>query len=142
MTRKELYNLVWSQAIHKLSTTFGISDVGLAKLCARHNIPTPPRGYWAKKQAGKSVRRESLPNPKDNHEIPLPSKQTTPSSPKVKPQQMIVQASTDFQTAHPLIVKTRERLIQSKPNKEGLLRPLKVASMSKFLQSNWIERFL
>ena len=38
-----------------LSTRFGISDVALKKTCARVGIPTPERGYWAKKDAGKEV---------------------------------------------------------------------------------------
>jgi hypothetical protein len=35
----------------------GLSDVGLAKICDRHRVPTPPRGYWAKKEAGKKVKQ-------------------------------------------------------------------------------------
>lgn len=31
-----------------LAIEFGISDRGLAKVCGRHRIPVPPRGYWAK----------------------------------------------------------------------------------------------
>src|SRR5690348_7683281 len=41
----------------KLAADFGISDVGLAKICARHRVPTPPRGYWAKLQSGKKVKQ-------------------------------------------------------------------------------------
>lgn len=36
-----------------LSAPFGITDVALKKTCARAGIPTPERGYWAKKEAGK-----------------------------------------------------------------------------------------
>ena len=57
VTRRELYDLVWSKPITKLAETFGISDVGLAKICDRHRIPTPPRGYWAKKEVGKKVKQ-------------------------------------------------------------------------------------
>lgn len=35
-----------------LAQEFGISDRGLAKVCSRHRIPVPPRGYWAKVAAG------------------------------------------------------------------------------------------
>ena len=35
-----------------LAIEFGISDRGLAKVCGRHRIPVPPRGYWAKVTAG------------------------------------------------------------------------------------------
>jgi hypothetical protein len=44
-----------------LSARFGISDVALKKTCARAEIPTPERGYSAKKDAGKSTLQEALP---------------------------------------------------------------------------------
>ncbi len=60
-TRQELYELVWTTPVRRLAAQFGISDVGLAKACKGHMIPTPPPGYWAKKAHGKIVRRASLP---------------------------------------------------------------------------------
>jgi len=33
-----------------LAQEFGISDVGLAKVCRKHNIPVPPVGYWRRKE--------------------------------------------------------------------------------------------
>lgn len=54
-TRQQLYELVWKEPVEKLAPKFGLSDRGLAKLCERHAIPTPPRGYWARKQAGQKV---------------------------------------------------------------------------------------
>jgi hypothetical protein len=61
LTRKELYEKVWSQPVRTLAKEFGISDVGLKKTCKRHDIPTPGVGYWAKVEHGKTVRREKLP---------------------------------------------------------------------------------
>jgi hypothetical protein len=57
LTRLELYDPVWSTAMAKLAENFGLSDVGLAKICDRHRVPIPPRGYWAKKNAGKKVKQ-------------------------------------------------------------------------------------
>jgi len=59
-TRKQLYDLVWKEPIQTLAPRFGLSDRGLAKLYERHAIPTPPRGYWAKKQAGRKVAKVPL----------------------------------------------------------------------------------
>ncbi|HUN64139.1 MAG TPA: hypothetical protein VMU53_19215, partial [Candidatus Sulfotelmatobacter sp.] len=58
---KELYELVWSEPMKNLCVRFGISDVALKKTCARADIPTPDRGYWAKKEVGKSTFQPSLP---------------------------------------------------------------------------------
>ena len=48
ITRKELYDLIWSKPIMEISKEFGLSDRGLGKVCERHDIPKPPRGYWQK----------------------------------------------------------------------------------------------
>jgi hypothetical protein len=61
LTREELYALVWSKPMKTLASRCGLSDVGLAKICRHHAIPVPPRGYWAKLQAGKKVARQPLP---------------------------------------------------------------------------------
>ena len=60
-TRKELYDLVWSQPMKTVAASIGISDVALAKHCKKADIPVPSRGYWARKQAGKSTFEVALP---------------------------------------------------------------------------------
>jgi len=61
LSRKKLYDLVWSEPMRNLSARFGISDVALKKTCARAGIPTPDRGHWAKKEAGKETFQAVLP---------------------------------------------------------------------------------
>lgn len=61
LTRKELYELVWSEPIKNVAPRFAISDVALSKICRKHDIPRPPRGYWAKLTAGKPVTQVPLP---------------------------------------------------------------------------------
>lgn len=61
MTREELHELVWSQPMRTLAASMGISDVALAKRCRAANVPVPPRGWWARKEAGKAVKIEPLP---------------------------------------------------------------------------------
>ncbi len=61
LSRKVLYDLVWSEPMKTLSARFGISDVALKKTCARAEIPAPDRGYWAKKEAGKTTSQVRLP---------------------------------------------------------------------------------
>jgi hypothetical protein len=61
VTRQELYDLVWSKPMTHAAKKFGISDVALRKTCVKHNIPTPPLGYWAKLAHGKPVHKPLLP---------------------------------------------------------------------------------
>lgn len=61
LSREELYSLVWQKPIIRLAEEFGLSDQGLAKICKKFEIPRPPRGYWAKLEAGKKVEQAPLP---------------------------------------------------------------------------------
>lgn len=61
LTRQQLYDLVWSEPITTIVTRFGISNVAFAKACKRHEIPVPPRGYWAKVQSGHKAQKQPLP---------------------------------------------------------------------------------
>src|SRR5579859_1272616 len=57
LTRRELYDLVWSKPLRDVATDLGISDVGLAKVCERHRVPRPEQGYWNKINAGKPAKK-------------------------------------------------------------------------------------
>jgi len=48
LSREELYEQVWSVPMVRLAKEYGLSDVGLAKIGKKHNIPRPPVCYWAK----------------------------------------------------------------------------------------------
>jgi hypothetical protein len=61
LRRTELYDLLWTEPVSKVAARFAISDRGLGKLCAREGIPVPPRGWWAKKAAGKRLKQPPLP---------------------------------------------------------------------------------
>lgn len=61
LTREALYEIVWAEPMHTLAPRYGISDVALKKHCKRMRVPTPWRGYWAKKAAGRTLKRTPLP---------------------------------------------------------------------------------
>jgi hypothetical protein len=60
LTREELYELVWSRPVVKLAPEYGLSNVGFSKMCARLDVPTPGRGYWARVAIGE---KEDRPDP-------------------------------------------------------------------------------
>lgn len=60
LTRAALYDLVWSEPVETIARRYKLSGNGLAKICKKHRIPLPPRGYWAKVQHGPKLRRVSL----------------------------------------------------------------------------------
>lgn len=61
LTRKELYDLVWSEPMTTLCKRFGLSDNGLRKHCKAMNIPMPQIGYWSKINAGHKPAKIALP---------------------------------------------------------------------------------
>ena len=57
LTRKELYDIVWSTPITKLALQYAISIDGLKKLCKQFDIPIPVGGYWMKLKHNKPVKK-------------------------------------------------------------------------------------
>jgi hypothetical protein len=121
-TRQQLYDHVWTTPVHKLSDELGLSDRGLGKLCARYNIPVPPRGYWAKKMARKSVSRPKLPDWEGSYQPKIrfkrPSESSSENSPGTdvhpliaferRPENMIsVPGAAEL--THPFVLKTKNR---------------------------------
>lgn len=75
MTREELHQKVWAQPMKTLAKSMGISDVALAKRCRAADIPVPPRGWWARKEAGKAVKITPLPKPRATFANYFPSRE-------------------------------------------------------------------
>jgi hypothetical protein len=88
LTRDELYQQVWQTPMIRLAVEFGISGNGLAKICDRLNVPYPPRGYWAKKAAGKKVITYRLPA---SSESTPPKVTISPTPPPQKPPELPAQ---------------------------------------------------
>jgi hypothetical protein len=59
--RESLHELVRTAPVLEVAKRLGVSDVGLAKLCRRAEIPTPGRGYWARVESGQRIGRPPLP---------------------------------------------------------------------------------
>jgi hypothetical protein len=60
--RQKLYEQVWAKPMTALATEYGLSDVGLRKICKRLSIPLPPQGYHLRTYKG---QRPPLPPSKD-----------------------------------------------------------------------------
>ena len=127
LTRKELYDLVWSKAMTTISKRYGLSDNGLRKHCKSMSIPTPPLGYWAKLQHGKKVEKTPLPKDYDGKKESVSLREVDPNDivveidkpidPQKQREQEIRQGDiSDFVVAEvlhatdPLIFDTKEKL--------------------------------
>jgi hypothetical protein len=67
--RSKLYEEIWAEPVTAVSRRYGISDVALRKICQKLAVPLPPRGYWARIEAGRHPRRPALPKHSGRTEI-------------------------------------------------------------------------
>ncbi len=65
MSRQALFDAAWTRPLTDVAEDLGITSTGLKKICDRHDIPTPGRGYWAQVQAGRKFPRPVLRPVKD-----------------------------------------------------------------------------
>lgn len=66
LSRRELYDLVWSKPMTEVAKSIGLSDVAVAKRCRQVQVPVPPRGYWARVAAGQTPTKPPLPKYRDS----------------------------------------------------------------------------
>jgi hypothetical protein len=60
LTRKELYELVWSTPLTKIAKKYTINSDGIKKICKEFNVPMPPNGYWSKIKFNKALEKDKL----------------------------------------------------------------------------------
>lgn len=62
IVREDIYQRVWDRPAQTVARELGISGTRLKKICRELGVPTPPRGYWAKIEAGNAAMRTPLPD--------------------------------------------------------------------------------
>jgi hypothetical protein len=135
VTRKELYGQVWSEPMMRLARRYGVSDVALAKLCRKHEIPRPPRGYWAKKHVGKAPAQTSLPHPTNDYPIAMRDPDERGHSSSALRQEMIdkvaaerqedppIEVAESLRGSHDLVSRANHLLQQAEVHDKGLIVP-------------------
>lgn len=126
LSRQELYKLVWSKPIVQLAKEYGLSDRGLAKICQRHGIPRPPRGYWAKRQHGHSPRQTPLPKIKEPRKAKItiwPSQISETSIRSSRRTSLEILVPKEIVDLHPLVARTEKSLRSARKGEKGLVTP-------------------
>lgn len=128
VTRTKLYERVWATPMRTLAKDFGISDVGLAKLCRRHQIPLPGRGYWARLQFGQKPDQTALPEARDPDLesitiVPSEPKQKTTLSPEQKEQIPTIDVAADGAINHDFARRIERNITKASLDERGMLLP-------------------
>ena len=149
ITRKQLYDKVWSTPMTTLAKEFGLSDVGMAKLCRRHEIPRPPRGYWAKVEHGQKPRRAKLPNPEQDATVEIHETEKKRLDPEIQDQVDAllerlgpVPVRDNLRGAHRLIGEMRLYLEGCKVDDYGLCRMTAEAPLDLKVSKSELPRAL
>ncbi len=131
INRHDLYQLVWDVPMAQLARKFRMSDVGLAKICKKYDIPRPPRGYWAKKSAGIRTEKLSLPH-KDKNDVitiyPIRDDDQDSFNAYLEEKSLLeddigkINVAKRLSNPHPLVEQTATILNQATPDQHGLLK--------------------
>ena len=60
LTRKELYDVVWSTTLSKLTQQYAYTNDGIKKICKQFEIPMPDSNYWSKLKFNKKFKKDKL----------------------------------------------------------------------------------
>jgi len=60
LTRKELYDIVWSTTLSKLTKQYAYTNDGIKKICKQFEVPMPDGSYWSKLKFNKKFKKEKL----------------------------------------------------------------------------------
>jgi hypothetical protein len=150
LTRKQLYELAWSEPMIKLANRFGLSDVGLKKICRKYNIPVPPRGYWARKQAGQNPGKTPLPKgvPLDTlikiFRNPMHGNPSRLRENRIQTKEIAQQIALNARSKipHPLIERARKILQARTPNRDAILEPTNAFCLDVKVSSESLDRAL
>lgn len=148
LSRVRLYKEVWKTPMHRLAAKYGLSDVGLAKVCKKMDVPRPPRGYWRRAETGKKVKRTPLPPPKESTVLQVeirekgdqPAKKPAVQN-RLQPTRVPV-VEDELSDPHPLVASSLERFENAKEDDCGLVVPRAKRILSVSVSRHHVARCL
>jgi hypothetical protein len=152
--RSELYSLVWSKAMIHVAKDVGLSGRGLAKLCRRHDIPVPRRGYWARLLHGHKPKQSDLPPSPQGQDLLIEIRATEPAPGAVKNAEGSVsveaqaESRSDYRLTvnetvidpHPDLRRTDRELRKKKPDDSGRVQAIGDSCFSVHVAPASVER--
>lgn len=134
LTRRELYELVWTEPMLRVGERLGVSSSYMARVCTDLRVPRPPRGYWAQIEFGKTPPgKPPLPEARPGDTTtwspgsPLSSLPREPRAARSSTQAAGEKASEKRKSerVHELLFGAKPHFLKTRKSEEGLLRPFK-----------------
>ncbi|MFZ2285100.1 MAG: hypothetical protein WAV86_14600 [Lutibacter sp.] len=151
LTRKELYDIVWSTTLSKLTQQYAYTNDGIKKICKKFEIPMPDGSYWSKLKFNKPVKKIELnaifegkdkivlPICKEGNPINLDQTPLTIRTKEIKNDSKAPLSVPDKLTKPDILIQnTKELLIKSK--KEPYYWDNKINSVGIFVEENNLDR--
>lgn len=128
------FDEIWGKPATQVAKEYGISDVGLGKVCRQLNIPKPEPGYWRRKELGLKVRRAPLPAMETVPRVVSSIYEREPEPPlspslqalaqlETVPERRIALPNELGKSLHPLVKRTLSALQRGKSSQEVYLQP-------------------
>lgn len=154
LSRANLYELVWSKPMISLAPELGLSDVGLAKMCRKHRIPTPGVGYWSKKESGKHVSRRRLPalknpalefvliRPRQDRDGEVVDSVIRKAVEYERQEDSRIEVGEELSAPHQLVRLTEASIKNVSADEDGLVRPRSIKALELSVSPANIDRAL
>ncbi len=153
--RNQLYAEVWKTPMLTLSKRYGLSDVGLRKICKRLKVPVPKVGHWQRVKFGKMVSQPRLPAIalKDLAQVEVAVRERLIAdeetertiaeciSREKRPDVKIV-VGPSLYDPHPLVSHTLKVLSKVEPDDMGWIKPRGVAALDLAVGKGNVDRAL
>jgi hypothetical protein len=146
--RDKLYDEVWAEPMTKVAARYGVSSSFLARVCARLNVPRPPRGYWAQLEVGKAPPKQLLSDARPGDELEWSRDGGAPRIARILPKPPDAEVKTRRRprsppsTQHELLVDARKHFEVARELDSGYLRPAKHRIVDVFVSRDTLSRAL
>jgi hypothetical protein len=146
--REKLYEEVWAEPMIVVAARYGVSSSFLARVCTRMRVPSPERGYWAKRAVGKAPPKPALPEARAGDELewsrngePRRIKRAVPQPASASPR-IRSRPKSERPNRHLLLIHAAEHFRAARELDSGYLRPSKRLIVDVFVSTATLDRAL
>lgn len=122
LTRKQIYDEIWSAAVSGMALKYSIPYSSLMKQIKDANIPVPPSGYWTKKEFNKETTMTPLLGDPDEV-IALYKSSATATRMQKNESQEAESRETASEAPKPVVIPEVEKKVETKKQQEKHTEP-------------------